>query len=539
MRRSAAVFTALAWLATACSFGTQPGGVELARDPTLNLAISADIQTLDPATLSQPGVEVNLMRNVFGGLYRYENDLRIVADLADGPPEVTADGRTWTFRIRQGARFWNGDPVRAEDVVFSWSRAAARRNDSSVIFEDVVGFDTLQAGKGDLLEGLAAPDGRTVVAHLSKPAGWWLAELALWPAWVLDEKAVHALGDDTWWRTPEGLVGSGPFKLATRTPGALDFVPVSGWWHGSTGPLRHVHVQVVPDAEQQVRMFEAGQLDVVGYNAASTAPFLPTSVVQRYLGDRKLSPRVYRRPWLKSELLTFNLLSGPLAGASGLPGRRALSRAIDRNRVAREMCGGVNCVPASGGLIVRGLQGYLGDRADPNAVYDPPGARADLRAWDPDGSRASQLVLLAGTSFRELALEIAKQWKDTLGINVSVTIELPPATFAARLRGQFVILAGGFLADYDSPYDWYANSTFVQGTSYSNPSFQSLFDAASRRLPDSAAADFTRAGKLLLEDVAYTELDYLQWSYLVSPHVIGAGGNALYDYYWGSIKKVA
>lgn len=539
MRRSFLLLTCAVLLSAGCIRGESAPGVELASDQTFNIAIAGDVQTLDPATVGQPGSEVNLVRNVFGGLYRYDDDLKIVADLADGMPQISADGRTWTFHIRAGALFSNGDPVRAQDVVFSWSRAASRGNDDALVFEPVAGFGAVQSGTATSLAGLAAPDGRTVVATLVDPAGWWLAELALWPAYVLDEKVVRQFGDNQWWKTLEGLVGTGPFRLTARSPSALDFAPVAPWWQGPTGNLKHVHVELVPRVDDQVRMFESGHLDVVGYNAPNTEPFISTAAIRRYLADPRLSREVVGHPWLKSEWLTFNVANGPLAGPSALKLRRALSRAINRARLTHDVCFDVFCIPADGGLIVRGLQGYLGNAADPNAVFDPAAARADLLAADPDGSRVRQLVLLSHSGFRTQAMEIAQQWKDNLGIEVPVSVQTPPAVGAARRSGNFSILVGGFLADYDSPYDWYHNSTFAIGNSYKNPAFDALLSSAATKLPADAGPLYDRAGKMLIDDAAYAALDYVRWNGLISQKVAGAGGNALYDYSWTKTSKLA
>src|SRR6185312_16049905 len=112
--------------------------------------------------------------------------------------------------------------VKAADVVYSWNRVARLpENDyqSASIFEPVQGYADVQSGKAQALSGLRAADDYTVVATLTAPAGFWLVELGLWAAAVIDQKVVASKGEDTWWTTPEGLVGTGPFRMTSRVKG--------------------------------------------------------------------------------------------------------------------------------------------------------------------------------------------------------------------------------------------------------------------------------------------------------------------------------
>src|SRR5256885_1685583 len=102
----------------------------------------------------------------------------------------------------------------------------------------LVGRTDVEAGKAQTMSALTAPDDYTVKAQLSAPAGYWLTELALWTATLVDQKVIQTAGEDTWWTKPETMIGSGPFKMTARTPKAsMEFAPVSGWFGGSTGAL--------------------------------------------------------------------------------------------------------------------------------------------------------------------------------------------------------------------------------------------------------------------------------------------------------------
>jgi len=508
-------------------------GPELASDQTLRLALSADVETLDPAQLRQPSVGYSMARNVFGGLYKLDAALRTVPDLAAGPPAVSADGLTWTFKLKPNALFSNGDPVHARDFIYSWSRTASFPTGDATLFDPVAGFAAVQAGTSGTLAGLSAPDEQTLVARLTQPAGFWYAELAHPAASVIDEKVVKARGETGWWSTPQGLVGTGPFEMVARDPGrSLDFEPVPHWWGGGNGSL-HVHAEVVGSARDQVRAYEQGKFDIVGYAPENTAPSLDPADLLRYRGQEQL----VSRPWLKSEFVLFNFSRGGFSSVAGdLPARQAFSRGIDRQVLAANWCQqGTTCQPATGGLIPKGLAGYLGDGADSTAVFTPAAAKQALAVWDPTGSRRQGLTLTAAPGFEGLARELARQWKANLDVDVAVTA--PDASAFRAIRGQrlFTFVVGGFVYDYNSPHDWLPE-LFRNGlTGYHNVAFDSLLAKADAELDPAAAADYAKAGTMLLDDAAYIALDYPLGIYLVKPYVRGAGGNAVDEYAWSGI----
>jgi oligopeptide transport system substrate-binding protein len=525
-------------LTAACAAPLPPSQPKrLAASQVLRLVAPEDVGTLDPAKVSQPTVDLDVVRNVFGGLYRFDDQLGEQDDLATGKPSVSPDGLTWTFRLRKDALFSNGDPVRANDVMYSWSRTAAlTKYDNSVIFESVAGYQDLVAGRSNTLAGLSAPDADTVVAHLSAPAGWWLVELGLWGAAIVDQRVIREHGENDWWRTPENLVGTGPFKMSSRTPGSLDFVPVSRWWRGSTGNLTRIHVSVVADTAAQVQGYSDNLYDIFGYTPATTStgqtPIDPA--IRRYLGGGELQTR----PWLRTSFIGFPTAGNLSPMAPDATPRQALSLALDRTKLAKDLCSnGLTCAPATGGLIPTGLAGNLGVGNDPFAAFNLDKARALLAAWDPDGSRRKGLRVgtYAAPQFRALASAVVAQWREGLGLDLKVQAADGPTTQLNTLRGLYDITITGFVADYNSPHDWFANIS--PSCAYAqNSKFVALTMAADAKLPIDALPQYRQAAQLLADDAGCPALIYLEGLFLIKPWVSGAGGNALYEFDWIGIK---
>ncbi len=509
----------------------------LATDQTLSFPIAQDVADLDPALISTYS-DVDILRNVFSGLYRFDAKLNEVPDLATGQPQVSTDGLTYTFHLRHDGRFSNGDPITADDFLYSWNRAAAKQGDYAGVFGLVAGYDAVAAGRSNQMSGLAKVDDYTLTATLTRPAGYFITEVGLWPFWAVDQKVIAAAGEDAWTTRPETLVGSGPFRMTARVSGqSIDFQPVAYWYGGSTGKVTHVHVEVVADANTQVAQYESGVFSLVGYGRQG----LPPSAAARYTSDASLKSQLQLVPLGLTFWVGFNFKTGPFAGIdTGKAGRHAFSAAIDRDAFAGALCNQKTaCVSATGGVISKGLKGFLGDGADTNAKFDAAAAKAEYKAWDPTGAKVKGLTYTYDTNpFNKAVCEnLIAQWQKNLGVSVSC-VEVDRKTFFDDRNGRcaYPLFRQSWSADYDHPQDWF-DYLFVTGASssgscYSNPNVDKVVSAADAAPLSQSLLPYKTAGYVLIEDVAFAPLVYGVQQYLVHPYVAGAGGNALYDFYW-------
>lgn len=552
---------AVALAAGACA--TQgPPLKELASDQTLRLAIPSDISSLeplDPAQISDP-LAYAIGSNVFGGLYRYDDDLRLRPDIAAGAPDASPDRRTYTFHLVQNAAFSNGDPVTSSDFVYSWNRAALASQEQNGGAADfslgrIDGYQEIIAAYKarqpiPQLTGLSTPDSHTLMVHLTAPSGSWLDGLALPPAWLVDRKAIKDYGEASWWTTPPGLIGTGPFQLTARTPKQLlVFTATRHWWGGSTGGLTRVELHVLSDAASQWQAYRNNSVDVLGYGVPESGSGVP-ELASSLAPELESLSRAEIRSWTlgRTEWVGFNFEAGPFSAADGRDLRLAFSQAIDRAALARAVCKhGWACRPATGGLIAKGLQGYLGDGADSTARFDRAKARTTIARLDPSGLRLRGLVYTYGPArpfLAEVAENLHDQWKANLGVDVTVH-GLDTATFfISRGRGQLNLFRGSWLADYAYPDDWFDNlfTTSAEQTSnntgsgYSNSTLDAIVAQADLLPPDRALSGYQQAGRLLLDDSAIAVLFYYVRTEVAKPYVQGDGANPLWDYRWTSIR---
>ena len=541
MIRSLAVVVGALCVAAACGPGGGGTSENLAADQTLSFPLVDDVGALDPAQMSA-AVDIDIFRNVFSGLYKFDDNLKEIPDIASGPAVISSDGLTYTFKMRHDVKFSNGDPVKADDFIYSWDRAARLQGDYASVFQPVAGYDDVSNGKATHMTGLKKIDDYSFSATLSASAGYWYTEVALWTAWVVDQKAITAGGgDDKWFTDPANLIGTGQFKMTARTPKqSIDFAPVSNWYGGSTGVLKKVHIEIVADQKAQLTKYESGNYSLIGF---ANQGLTPEDVI-RYNSDPVLKKQLTLQPAARTTWIGFNMKTGPFAGIdAGKDGRVAFSMAVDRDQLVDIACSkGTTCVKATGGVITKGLQGYLGDNTDPNAVFDAAKAKQLYTAWDPTGSKVKGLVYTYNTSaFNKAVCEnLASQWRQNLGVTVQCAAQDRASFFKARTKCSYPIFRHSWGADYDHPQDWF-DFLFVSdagsgGACYSNSQLDTMAKDANTKPLSQSLDTYKAMNKILIDQCITGNLVYGIQQYLVHDYVKGASGNALYDNYWADVR---
>jgi len=548
--------------------GNQPNA--LANDQTLRFPISHELGTLDPAMI-QSETDAAIGQNLFDGLLKFDGNLTVVPDIASAMPAVATDGLTVTFKLRTDVTFSNGDAVTSADVLYSWNRAAAMQGPFATNFSAISGYDqvaTNQATGASLeallekkdpsvtMSGLTAPNDHTVAVKLAGAAGWFGAAIAQ-PAvagMIVDRRVVKN-DFESWWKNPATLIGTGAFKLAAHTQDqSYDFAAVSSWWGKPRPTLKSVHVDVVSDAEMGLSKYRQGGFDLLGYGAYSMPPVEVMKLQSTHKAQVQLSVKN------KTYWVSFNLVADarrPAGGPFTLDGgkaahdlRLAFAMSIDRDQLAKDVCSKVTCLPATGGLIPKGLLGYLGDGSDPLAVFDPVKARSLLLSADPGGTKTNGLVYTYDPEnpFNDpVAKFLQDQWLANLG--VSVTLKTVPHTrfINERLAGDYVMSRDGWAADYNYPQDWFDNLWGkVAGcpdancaTGYDTKAYDQLLARADAEPSPASIPDYKTLHRQLIDDVAYIPLFYTVDAFVIKPYVLGAGSNNMFDYWWNQIQLIS
>jgi ABC-type oligopeptide transport system substrate-binding subunit len=494
----------------------------------LRFATDREPVSLDPAMVATES-EVDIAQNLFDGLLQTGDTNALPRpDIAEAMPAVSDDGLTYTFRLRSGISFSNGDPVTAQDFVYSWSRAAAMRGPASHLLDHVAGYGAVTATKPTAAElsGLTATNDRTLTVKLDRPQGSFVTRVTQVGAAVVDR---NVAGTPGWSLRPETEVGTGPFRLASRTAGQrLEFIPVAHWWGEPKPALKAVRIDIVSDAVGVVDTYLRDGYDLAGY--AGTGGLIGAQVERlRKLPAAKDLRTVTRAggTWL-----AFNFKSGQLAGTD-VKGklRAAFAEAIDRDQLAADLCAAhMTCVAAKGGLLPPGHQGSLTE-INVLAEFHRVDARDLLRRLDPTGSKTVGIQFSYEDLPQEkvLAQALSRQWHDNLGLQV----DLVPLPAPGALTAQHAV------APYNYP-DALIGGSFHSGAAgnhsgYASPEVDKLLDRADGESDGAALSDYAAAERLLIMEVAYAPLLYDAQPLLVKPYVLGAGQNGFRDAHWNGI----
>ncbi|TMC36202.1 MAG: hypothetical protein E6J28_10560 [Chloroflexi bacterium] len=371
---------------------------------------------------------------------------------------------------------------------------------------------------------------------------------------MVDQKVILAAGkatDTTWASVPATAIGTGPYKMTARTPKqSIDFAPVANWWGGQTGTVTKVHIEIVADQKAQLTKYESGGYSLIGFANQSLTP----EDVIRYNSDSQLKKQLTLQPSARTSWIGFNMCEGPgkpvktcttaspFAGDAGKPLREAFSLAIDRDQLIDIACSkGTACVKATGGVITKGLKGYLGDDTDPWAKFDKAQAQQLLQQAG-GAAKVGNLTYTYNASAQNKAVcdNLASQWRANLGVTVQCASTDRASFFNARTKCTYPIFRHSWGADYDNPQDWF-DFLFVtdagsSGSCYSNPQLDSKAKDANTKNLSQSLESYKAMNKILVDNCVTGNLFYGIQQYLVHPYVKGAGGNPLYDNYWSDVK---
>jgi peptide/nickel transport system substrate-binding protein len=395
-RRRWTLLLAVALLAAACNGGPDTGAGD--RQPprgvkrgTLRIVNHHDVEVLDPG-YAYSAVEWALLRGVVRELYSFdsrvqgERAMTPVPDLADGPPEISADGRTYTFGLRKDVRY--APPVdravRAEDFVYAVKRQLdpdhpRSPNPYSSLIEGTAEF---AAGRSRTISGMRALDDHTLRITLKQPASDFLSILTL-PFFspVPEDHAAQFEPEEDY---AQHLAASGPYTVQSYDPGRRIELERNQNWDPRTDPLRKawvdkIHVTIRPSQAGIQQAIEGGEQDL---NLDNVPP--PNADLQRLSADRDLSDQLAVETTGCVHYLTLQMDSEP---TSKLKVRQAINYAIDRQAVVAAIGGRYAGEPAST-VLSPTLAGYSAFDLYPtqDSRGDPDAAKRLLAgAGHPDG----------------------------------------------------------------------------------------------------------------------------------------------------------
>jgi len=493
-------------------------GQETSPPPTgegvLNL-YGIDPYTLDPALSSEMTSHEYIMQ-IFSGLVRLDDDLEPAPDIAQSW-QISDDGKTYTFYLRQDVKFQDGRQVKAEDFKCSWERACDPETGSqtaSTYLGDIVGAKEVLSGEREDISGVRVISDYTLEVTIDAPKAYFLSKLTYPTAFVVDRANVES--GRGWWRSPNG---TGPFKLKQWDENQLLVLERNELYYGELAKVNQVVFHLwrgVP-----MNMYETGEIDVAG---------IGTDYMEKATDE---TGPFYHDLSVTSELsfyyIGFNTTQPPFDDVNI---RRAFSLAIDKDKLVSLVF--KDMVQPADGILPPGMLGYNAELL--GLGFDIAKAK-ELIANSKYGD-VSQLPPITITTIgwggaisRDLEA-IVYQWRENLGVEVKVR-QLEPQRFLYHLMEEkdemFYI---GWVADYPHPQD-FLDVLFHSGADsnygeYSNPRVDSLLERAGVELNNNLSlALYQQAERELVEDAACLPLYFGQNYILVKPYVTGYNLNLL------------
>ena len=487
------------------------------RAGVLHFSIGAEPSDLDPQTVTGTG-DAKIIQSLFEPLVSYEpGTLAPVPGLAERW-EISGDGLTYTFHLRADARWSNGDPLTAQDVVDSWRRilTPALGAEYAYFLYLLRGAENFhKGGTTDFATvGVRAPDARTLVATLAHPAPYFLQVLLNSPWRPVHLRSIAAVGDPyrrgTKWTLPGALVSSGPFVLKEWILNRRVVVEKSPtYWDRARVGMNAIHFYPIEQIDTEERAFRAGQLHIT--------EALPVSKVDHY---RREQPGVLHvSPFLDTY---FYRLNTTRPGLDHKLVRQALAAAIDRRSIVDKIVRGGQQPAAA--FTPPGMGGYV----PPDRLgFDPDRARRLLaEAGYPEGRGLPPIEILINSSgnHRIIAEVVQQMWR-SLGVSVQIDNMEQSSLFAKRRTLDYSVLRSEWAADFADPksfLDIFRGGSSNNHTGWHSAAYDELLQAADHTAdPAARAALMQQAEALLLDEMPVIPLYYFTTVRLVHPAVRG------------------
>lgn len=493
-----------------------PAGAQLAEQQQIVRHIKDEPASLDP--LKAVGLpEIQVIRDLFEGLTNQDEQGKIVPGVAQS--WSSSDNKTWVFTLRNNARWSNGEPVTAQDFVYSWQRLVDPKNSSAFAwFAGLSGIENAAA----ITKGEMTPDKLGVVAQsknqlkvtLDRPVPWFpalVANVALFP---VPQNVIVQLGDG--WTAPGKLVGNGAYQLSERVVNEkIVLTRNPHYWDDAHSVLTKVTFVPINEESSATKRYRSNDIDI-------TESF-PKNMYG--LLKKTLPGEVYTPDQLGTYYYAFNTQKGPTADVRV---RKALSWSIDRKVIAEKVLG-TGEKPAwhftpdvTAGFTP--LPAFM-QQHDQNSLNAQGKALLAAAGYGPGKPLKLKLLYNTSESHQKIAIAVASMWKKNLGVDVTLENQEWKTYIDSRNSGNFDVIRASWVGDYNEP------STFLNlltsGNSsniarFRNADYDAVIAKASRETSDQARnSDYNRAEQILAEQAPIAPIYQYTNGRLIKPWVKG------------------
>ncbi|MDC9620257.1 oligopeptide ABC transporter substrate-binding protein OppA [Xenorhabdus sp. XENO-7] len=515
---TAALGMMMGWQALAAQV---PAGVQLAEKQVLVRNNGSEPQSLDPHKIE--GVpESNIARDLFEGIVINGPNGEILPGVATH--WENQDFKVWTFHLRKDAKWSNGDPVTAQDFVYSWRRLAdpntASPYASYLQYAHIINVDDVIKGKQKPESlGVKALDDHTFQVTLSEPVPYLVRLLIHSTMSPVHRATVEKYGDR--WTQPQNFVGNGAYKLKSWSINErLVFERSPTYWDNKNTIIDQVTFLPISSEVTDVNRYRSGEIDITYSN-------LPIELFQKL--KKEIPDQLRVNPYLCTYFYEINNQKPPFNDPRV---RTALKLGMDRDLIT-------NKVKNQGDTPAYGwVPPYIADFKDEkpdwytklNQQQRNEEAKKLLVEAGFSKDNPLKISLLYNTSdlHKKMAIAAAAIWKKNIGVEVSLENQEWKTFLDTRHQGNYDIARAGWCADYNEPttflnvkLSYSSNNT----AHYKSEAFDALMKEALKVKSDAERAEiYKQANALIDKDSAVVPLYYYVSTRLVKPYVGGYTG---------------
>ena len=512
------------------------GGGSAQKTDTLNINLLTEVPDLNSATTSD-ATSFNVLTNLMEGFYRLDPDQNPKPAAAEGV-EISKDELTYTFTLRDGLAWSNGDPVTSHDYKYAWLHVLDPETAATyayIISTFVKGADEYNTDKaGPDAVAIETPDDKTLSVELVSKSPFFLQLTSFVTYFPLNQEFVEKMGDK-YAQDGDHLLYNGPYTMTAGSQGGGSTVVLQKnekYWDKDNVAVKTINGRIVKDNDTAINLYEAGDLAITA---------LTGDTVKHYQD----SPDFYRRV---EPFTVYGRLNQHALGLDNLNIRKALMIGFDREALTDQVLQD-GSVPAYGFV--------------PPAISPGPGdqtfrqANGDLVPKDVDSARALwekgveevgeepklTALFLDDTAGRDIATYMKDQYKKNLGFDLGVEI----VTFDAALdrvdaEDYQINYSFGWIGDYDDPMtfmDLYLSDSPFNNSFFENEEYDRLIKEAQTTSDlDLRMQNMLKAERILIEQAGTVPVFYNAVSGLIKPYFKGYtphpfGGD---DYKYASIQ---
>ena len=475
---------------------------------------TAEPKSIDPGLLTdQSGIAVNSL--VSEGLTRQGKDGTPEPGLAE-KWDVSEDGLTWTFHLRENIKWSSGEPVTADDFKFAWLRVLepATASEYAYMLHYIKGGQAYNEGKGKKEDvGINVIDSKTLEVKLERPTAYF-ASLAASPTYApIREKFFDEKGKN-FALEADAMEYSGPYKIKSwKHDSNFIMVKNENYWNKDHIKIDEVEMVLVADSTAELNAFNNGEIELIRLTAEQ---------YKRYEKDPRVNVFRNNSVWY----LEYNMENKFLANKKI---RQALTLAVDKEEMANTIVKGTG--EAAYGIVPTGFPGesktFREENGDSYPKYNPEEAKRLYKEG---------LAELGVTELPELSLiineagnnkKIAEYVQEKIRTNLGANIRIEPIPFKERMarlqQKDFEIVLSGWGSDYADPMtyiDLFVTNGGNNHSSYSNPKYDELIKTANNSSDNKVRMQAMRdAEKILGDDMPVGVMLYSTRVIMLNPKI--------------------